>query len=441
MSVETFPVLFVEDDPTLREATTQALQLEGLTVSAHDNAASALRQLDRDFSGVVVSDIRLPGIDGIEFFNRLRDIDPEMQVIFTTGHGDVAMAVEAMKGGAADFLGKPYAVDDLVLSIRRAGERRALVIENRKLRSALRGRNAGQVIGSSRTAEMLRRTVGEVAQADVDVLVTGETGTGKNFIAGLIHELSPRHDRPLVTVDAGILEHEGAELLLFGRDPVAGLSHTGLIERANGGTLVLDELDSIPRQLRARMLSVLENRAFLPIGAERARSIDIRVIATMRDAAAFGETAAGEDQALLHRLAGITLAMPPLAARREDIPELFRHFIAQLESELGTQGRDLGEGEWHHLLNHNWPGNLRELRDFARNFLLGLAPLDQLEVSRDDDISLAAMVANFERAVLDDALRRSAGRVVELPGRLQIPRKTLYDKLARHGLRPKDYRG
>ena len=434
------PVLFVEDDASLLEATTQALSLEGFAVSPHSSAASALRAIDAEFAGVVVSDVRLPGMDGIEFFARLHTIDDELPVIFTTGHGDVAMAVEAMKNGAADFYAKPYALDDLVRSIRRAAGRRALVMENRKLREALRSRGAERFFGSSRIAEQLRRMITEIARADVDLLVTGETGTGKNFVARMIHDLSPRETRPFVTVDAGILNHADAELLLFGRDPVAGLSRSGLIERANGGTLVLDELDAIPRAMRARILSVLENRSFLSLGADRARPVNIRVIATMRDISAFKQSPASDDQALLHRLGGITIALPPLASRREDIPEIFRQFVDQCATSLDTAAPNIAEREWSHLINHDWPGNLRELHDFARNFVLGLSRLMEPVDQPDEQTSLAEMVASFERAVLEDALRAADGRVVDLPHKLQLPRKTLYDKLARHGLKPKDFR-
>ena len=210
-------VVFVEDDPTLSEATVQGLELEGYQVAAFDNAASALRQLTADFPGVIVSDIRLPGMDGLEFFDAVKDLDAELPVIFTTGHGDVAMAVDAMKGGAADYLTKPYSSSELFAAIRRAAEKRLLVIENRKLRSELSNRDLPSVLGSSGQAERLSRMIAEVAAADIDLMIAGESGTGKNFVAQQIHDLGQRQGRPFVTVDAGIAAHEDAELLLFGR--------------------------------------------------------------------------------------------------------------------------------------------------------------------------------------------------------------------------------
>ncbi len=266
-------VLFVEDDETLREATVQALTLEGFEVSAHADALSALRAVNPAFAGVIVSDIRMPGMDGIAFFDHLRALDPEMQVIFTTAHGDVAMAVEAMKNGAADFFTKPYSVSRLVHAIRRAHDRRALVLENRRLRDALREREHRRIGGSSQTAERLQRLIAEVARADVDLVISGPTGVGKNFVARLVHDLSPRRDRPFVTVDAGVLMHDDANLILFGRDPSVALSRSGLVERAQGGTLVLDEIESIPERAKAQLLSLIDTRRFLAIGAERPRSV------------------------------------------------------------------------------------------------------------------------------------------------------------------------
>jgi two-component system C4-dicarboxylate transport response regulator DctD len=432
-------VLFVEDDETLREATVQALMLEGFEVSAHPDAQSALRGVTPDFAGVIVSDIRMPGMDGIAFFDHLRVLDPEMQVIFTTAHGDVAMAVEAMKNGAADFFTKPYSVSRLVHAIGRAHDRRALVLENRRLRDALREREHRRIGGSSQAAERLQRLIAEVARADVDLMISGPTGVGKNFVARLVHDLSPRRDRPFVTVDAGVLTHDDANLILFGRDPSVALSRSGLVERAQGGTLVLDEIESIPERAKAQLLSLIDTRRFLAIGAERPRSVDVRIIAISRSAGE-GEGARPLDPALLHRLGGIAIALPELASRREDIPDLFREFVAAFEAELELETSDLGEAEWRHLLSHDWPGNIRELRTFARNFVTGLTRIAQGAPRGAEPQSLREMVARFERAVIEDALRDAKGQVDEVQQRLSLPRKTLYDRLTKYGLRPKDYR-
>ncbi|GAA0274236.1 sigma-54 dependent transcriptional regulator [Alteraurantiacibacter aestuarii] len=441
-------VIFVEDDETLREATVQGLELEGFQVEAHGNAASALRRLEADFPGVIVSDIRLPGMDGLEFFDEVRRRDADLPLIFTTGHGDVAMAVEAMKDGAADFLTKPYSSGQLFDAIRRAADKRALVIENRKLRSELAGRVPPRVLGSSQQAERLSRMIADVAAADIDLMIAGASGTGKNFVARQIHDLGPRHRRPFITIDAGIVAHEDAELLIFGRDPgsgqsYSGLSRLGLIEKANGGTLFLDEIATMPEAIQARLLSMVESRTVLPIGADRPRNVNIRVISATRHGEGL-PTASAVATSLFHRLSGIRITLPTLAERRDDIPEIFRHFVAEYERDLELVAQPISELEWHHLASHDWTGNLRELRAFARNFVLGLSQFARIapgsENAGQDEQSLRGMVERFERAVLEDALRRNGGRAVAVAASLKIQRKTLYDKLARYGLRPADFR-
>lgn len=439
MSQEAPCVILVEDDDALREATAQALEIEGFAVRRFGNAEAAFRSFNVEFDGVVVTDIRLPGLDGLELFDLLRERDAEVQVILTTGHGDVPMAVEAMKRGAVDFLTKPFATNDLVRAVRSASDRRALIIENRKLRQALRREGESRLIGASRHAERLRRIVAEVALADVDLVVTGAAGTGKNFVARLVHDLSPRQGRPFVVADPAILTHEDAALLLFGRDRAAGLSRSGLIERAQGGTLVIDGLEAIPHHLSARIYSLLESRTFLATGAERPRTVDLRVIVLASDDhRASSDTASRMAQ--VHRIGGIALALPSLAERREDIPELFRHFVRRYESESGSLAPPLNEREWAYLSRHSWPGNIRELSTFARNFVLGLTRIDERVATSPEPGTLREALAGFERAVLIEALREAGGRIPEATRSLGIPRKTLYDKLAKHALKPADFR-
>lgn len=429
-------IALVEDDVTLRDATLQALGLEGAEVVAFPDARAALAWLDADYPGVVVSDVRMPGIDGIAFFARLREIDADLPVILTTGHGDIAMAVEAMKNGAADFLTKPYSSADLIRAVRAAGERRALALENRRLREEA-GRSAGSAIpGSSPAAQRLRSVIEGVARSEIDVVLTGPAGTGKSHAARAIHDLSPRRSRPFVTVDAGILAHEDAELLLFGRDPAAGLSRTGLAERANGGTLFLDEIEVAGSVLGARLLSLVEKRKVLPIGASSARKLNLRIIiARIGD----GTQAGGRDP-LWHRLGAVQVAFPPLSQRREDVPEIFRLFVARHARDLDLAAPAIGEAQWSHVLSHEWPGNLHELSGYARAFVLGLDAIETPGVANPGQRPLQQIVADFERTVLEDGLRQCRGDITRLQAMLQTPRKTLYDKLAKYGLRPARYR-
>jgi two-component system C4-dicarboxylate transport response regulator DctD len=435
-------VALVEDDPTLRDATMQALALEGAEVVAFPDARAALAWLRADYPGVVVSDVRMPGIDGIAFFARLRELDPEQQVILTTGHGDIAMAVEAMKNGAADFLAKPFASADLIRAVRAASERRALALENRRLREEA-ARAAGPGIpGTSAAAQRLRSVIEGVARSEIDVVLTGPAGTGKSHAARLIHDLGPRRSRPFVALDAGVLAHEDAQLLLFGRDPGSergGLSRTGLIERANGGTLFIDEIEAAGPVLAARLFSLMEKREVLPIGAGTARRLNIRiVVARLPDDP--GPVGKGLTGSPWYRLGAGQIDFPPLSARREDIPEIFRMFVARNARDLGLAAPAIGEWQWRHVQTHDWPGNLHELNGYARAFVLGLSDIDAGGPLAAGQRSLAQIVADFERTVLEDALRQCQGDVARVQDMLKVPRKTLYDKLARHDLKPAQFR-
>lgn len=441
MSAAPIHVALVEDELPLREATMQMLSLDGAEVTGFADARAALDWLTADFPGVVVSDVRMPGIDGIAFFARLREIDPDLPVILTTGHGDVAMAVAAMKNGAADFLTKPYSSADLIRAVRAAAERRALALENRRLREEA-GRSAHSAIpGTSPAAQRLRSVIEGVARSEIDVVLTGPAGTGKSHAARAIHDLSPRRSRPFVTVDAGVLAHEDAELLLFGRDPGGpggvGLSRTGLIERAQGGTLFLDEIEAASGVLTTRLLSLVEKRQVLPIGAAQPRRLNIRIIIAQLG----GGAAEDARDPLWHRLGAVQIAFPALGERREDLPELFRRFVARHARELDMPAPTIGASQWRHVQTHKWPGNLHELSGYARAFVLGLADLDTLPAAPgSSELSLQQIVADFERTVLEDALRRCRGDIAALQAQLQTPRKTLYDKLAKYDLKPARYR-
>lgn len=439
MDIPSFQVALVEDDAALRDATMQALVIEGAEVVAFPDARAALGWLTSDFPGVVVTDIRMPGIDGLAFFARLREIDPELPVILTTGHGDVAMAVEAMKNGAADFLAKPYSSVHLIRAVRAASERRALALENRRLREEL-GRSAqSAILGTSPAAQRLRSMIDAVARSEIDIVLTGEAGTGKTFAARLIHDLSPRRSRPFVVIDADILAHEDAELLLFGREPGAGLSRTGLVERANGGTLFLDRIETATGSLHTRLQALVEKRTVLPQGADRARLLNLRIIVS-RLPDNGGDAPQHDQSTLEHRMGAIRIEFPPLSARREDIPALFRHFVALYARELDQEPREIGEVHWRRVQTHSWPGNLHELSNYARAFVLGLSDADPEFAPSDAPRSLQQIVADFERTVLEDTLRQCRGDMVKLQEVLQTPRKTIYDKLAKYDLRPASFR-
>ena len=429
-------VIFVEDDAALRAATAQALMLAGHDVRAFADARTALAAIPNDFAGAIVSDIRMPGMDGLQFLAAVLDRDADLSVILVTGHGDVAMAVSALHRGAFDFLTKPFATEHLTASVARAVERRSLVIENRRLRAAAAAVAADDdpLIGDSPAMERLRASIHQLAQIDVDVLVEGETGTGKELVATLLHRLGPRRARPFVAVNCGALPDGLAEIELFGHasDSVAHtrLSRDGQIAASSGGTLLLDEIDSMPLDMQARLLRVLEEREVQPIGETRPRSVDLRVVATTKTSLS-DAVAAGRFRAdLFYRLDTVRLRVPPVREREGDAFPLFAAFLDEARARTGREDVALEAGAMRRLKDHAWPGNVRELRNYAYEIALGV----EAAPGAPSPLDLARQVAAFEAGLIRAALERASGRVPDVIVDLGLPRKTFYDKVARHGI-------
>jgi two-component system, NtrC family, C4-dicarboxylate transport response regulator DctD len=434
-------VRLIEDDAPLLAAQVQGLRLQGFATEAFEAPLPALAGLGPDYPGVVLSDVRLPGIDGLELAARIRALDPELPVILLTGHGDVAMAVQALKDGAYDFLTKPVGMAPLQATLRRALETRRLVLENRALRQqTVGGSDSDGLIGQSPLITHLRDTVLRLAEAGVDALITGASGVGKEQLARAIHRQSPRRARPFVHVNCAALSPErfDTEFLGLAGQRGAQARSLGRIERANRGLLFLDEIDALPLDLQARLLDVIERGAVWPLGADVPRPVDLWVLAsTRRDLAA--EVAAGRFRAdLYYRLSGVVLTLPPLRERREDVPLLFRHFALRIAARLGRRVPPLTLVQRAHLDSHDWPGNLRELDHYAERHVLDLTEPDPRPEPATS--GLADLVAAYEAALLRDALRLHKGNATAAMARLQLPRKTFYDKLARHGIRSEDFR-
>lgn len=439
-------VLFVDDDAALRAASVQALELAGLPVRAFEGAGPALAQIDPDFAGMIVTDIRMAGIDGLELFARVRAIDADIPVILISGHADVPMAVDALRDGAFDFLAKPFATDHLVAACARAIDTRRLVLENRALRAAAAQADAADspLIGESAPMVRLRDTIAQVARADIDVLIEGETGSGKELVARLLHRQGPRRGKPFVAVNCGALPEAHAEAELFGHERGAvqhgRLDRIGRIETSNGGTLFLDEIDSMALSVQAKLLRVLEEREVMPLGADAPRSVDLRVVAaSKRDlSAAVAEGAFRED--LFYRLNVVRLRVPPLRERRGDIALLFAHFVAEASTQMDRGPFAADDAVRRKLGEHDWPGNVRELRNYAFSAALGLTG-EAPSPASDTIVPLSERVDRFEEAAIRDALQAAGGDIANTMALLGLPRKTLYDKMNRHAIDPKAYRG
>lgn len=436
-----FKILFVDDDPEVRTAYVQALELEDVPVEPYSDASSALAKIHRELSGAVVTDIRMPGMDGLALFAAIKDIDPEIPVILISGHADVPMAVGALRDGAFDFLAKPFAADHLVALCMRAIETRRLVLENRALRKA--AEKAAQadspLIGDSVSMVALRSSVSQIAKADIDVLIEGETGTGKELVARMLHMQGRRAGKSFVALNCGALPEAFAEVELFGRSgSITAREEIGRIEQSNGGTLLLDEIDSMPLGVQAKLLRVLEEREVHPIGAERPRTIDLRVIATAKTDLRTRVDDGSFRGDLYYRLSMVRLRVPPLRERRSDIPQLFAHFLADAREQFDA-GAVVTDRTRRTLQDNAWEGNVRELRNFAFATALGLEDPNRLPSSPGSEL-LTERLAKVERSIICDALEDAQGDIATTMTALGVARKTLYYRMQKLSIDPKQFR-
>lgn len=442
-------VIFIDDDADLLAAQAQGLDIAGFAVRAFSSGPEALQHITADFDGVVMSDVRMPRMDGFSVFRHIQAIDPDIPVILLTGHGDVPMAVQALKDGAWDFLAKPFPMDDLVASLRRASQKRQLVLENRALRRlhAEASDVKTALLGNSPIMVHLRQTLAQVAEAEVDILVTGDTGSGKETVARALHRLSHRRNRPFVHINCASLPEETFHVELFGIEPGAkfgpyggvGRRTYGRLEKANRGTLLLDDVDGLTLPQQAKLLGVVEARELWPVGAEEPRALDARIIATTKiDLSAAVKR--GQFRAdLFYRLSGVTLRVPPLSERRGDIGLMFQHFLVGACARLKRPVPKLTTHVAAWLQSHDWPGNVRELEHFAERFALGLEDA-RLPGTEARALGLAERVGQYEADIIRETLSLCRGDVQTAMRELQLARKTFYDKLARHNIKIGDFR-
>ncbi|SFJ29218.1 sigma-54-dependent transcriptional regulator [Aerobium aerolatum] len=434
-------VLLVDDEEDIRHSTAQALELAGLTVHEFASAEQALDYITPGFRGVVVSDIRMPGLDGMTLLSRIHDIDADIPVILVTGHGDVQLAVRAIRAGAYDFLEKPFATQHLTDIVRRGLDRRSLVLENRLLRAAAGHPDDIETRLPGRSSAMidLRFRLRAVAPTDADILIVGDTGVGKEVVARAIHDISGRADRPLVAINCAALPENLIESELFGHEagafPGALRTRYGKFEHARGGTVLLDEIGSMPADLQAKLLRVIQERVIVRLGSNEPIPLDVRFIATSK-VELEEEVNAGRFRAdLLYRLNVVTLRVPQLAERREDVPILFLQLVREAAGRHRRDMIDVPAKLLETLAQHDWPGNVRELRNAADRYLLGLGigTLDPTATGNSSD-KLADQVARFERAIIASALQAHGGSLKPVYEMLGISRKTLYEKMQRYAL-------
>ncbi|ROZ75319.1 sigma-54 dependent transcriptional regulator [Ramlibacter sp. WS9] len=441
-------VIFVDDDSDMRLGSTQALELAGLKVDGFASAEEARASVHAGVPAVVVCDVRLPGMAGTDWLNEVRAIDAELPVILITGHGDIAMAVRAMRQGAYDFIEKPFSSEHLVTVVRRAAEKRHLVLQVQALRDQLENWHGIQAVLLGRSAQMqnVRRMVLNLAATSADVVIYGETGTGKDMVARCLHDHSDRRRANYVPLNCGGLPEALAESELFGHEVGAFTGATrvriGKFEHAHGGTLFLDEIESMPIAVQIKFLRALQERSIEHVGSNKPIAVDCRVIAAAKEDLKVLSDKQKFRADLYYRIGVAFIELPPLRERREDIPLLFEHFVLLAASRYQRAAPMLTSAQLGELMAHAWPGNVRELRNVADRFVLGLFG-DRMNLTAGSHAaasSLPEQVEQFERSMIQEELRRHRGDVGTSAKALGVPKQTLYDKMRRLGISTEDFK-
>lgn len=440
---EEFNVVIVDDEMDMRRSIAQFLSLTGFKADTRESAQQLLSEISPDFDGVIISDIRMPGMDGMELLRRIHAIDANLPVILITGHGDVQMAVEAMQIGAYDFIEKPFDPERLADLARRAAHSRRLMLDNRTLRRELSDGTVllKKLIGASPVMVQLREDILDLAQADGPVLVRGETGTGKSIVAHALHACGPKQGKPFISIDcAGFREHELTSRLFGSADDTGS---EAVFMNGKSGTLCLENVEALSEASQAQLLAALN-------GQEENSATDqpvFRIISTTTTGT--NEQDLVRDSLrddLYYRLAGLQLDVPPLRERGEDILTLFNKYAQRFADEYGCDTPELAAADAALLLRSAWPGNVRQIINLSERVVLQnrrdagevSALLAQetgtsgVAVSRERP--LKEHVEAFEKMLIENALRRHRGSIANVMDELSLPRRTLNEKMAKYNL-------
>ena len=435
-------VAIVDDEADMRQSISQWLALSGFDTETYPSAEDALKVLGPEFPGVVVSDIKMPGMDGMAFLKRLMGMDSGLPVILITGHGDVPMAVEAMRVGAYDFLEKPFNPDRMTELAKRATQARRMTLDNRALRKELADGTVimKKLIGTSPVMERLREDILDLGQADSHVLIDGETGTGKTLVAHALHAVGPRASKRFVTISCAAWSEDQLSTKLFGPSEDGTIP---LVEEARGGTVCLEDVEALSQPLQARLLTFINEQGTPP---------ETRIMAICNEHAPDKTLEDILRPDLYYRLGAMTIVQPPLRARGEDILTLFMRMSELFSEEYGCDAPQLTAQEAAQLLQAPWPGNVRQLVNIAERAVLqnrrGSGSIASLLMADNEATGLALTtegkplkdyVEAFERMLIDNTMRRHKGSIVAVMDELCLPRRTLNEKMAKYGLTRGDY--
>jgi two-component system C4-dicarboxylate transport response regulator DctD len=455
-------VVVIDDDEAARLSIGQMLRLRGYGIEVFSSAESALAWSGLLDAACVITDVKMPGMDGEEFLSEIKRRGYPCPVIMITGHGDIAMSVRCLKAGAYDFVEKPFEDDILLASVGRAVEKIALKRESDELRKRLSELSPAEdgrfgMVGRSRLMQDVYQQIEVVAKSDSPVLIFGETGVGKELVARAIHTQSERSDGPFVPVNAGALPETMLESELFGhaRGAFTGAmtERDGKLVAASGGTLLLDEIESITIQAQVHLLRVLEDGLVQPLGKDKPRKVDVRLLVTSK-ADLIEEVRQGRvREDFYHRIMVLSIAVPPLRERSEDIPLLISHFLKQAADRNGIAVPRIPETTLSELLQHMWPGNVRELKNTVERMVItsqnGVAGPFKPEEDFGSTLLLSlpattgrlrSELEKTERAVIELTLRENRGEINATFKALGISRRALYERMKKYGLHKEEFR-
>jgi DNA-binding NtrC family response regulator len=443
-------ILVIDDEESMRDSCRQALSRNGNRVEVAEDGLKGLAMLVKESFDLIILDLKMPGLSGMDVLKKIKDSDPEAMVIVITGYATVESAVEAMKRGAYDFIPKPFTPDSLRVIVKRALDKRALALENVLLRGELKASLGPDVIvGCSKAMKAVEKLVHKVGPTDTTVLITGESGTGKELIARAIHRYSSRTDKSFVAVDCGSLVENLFESELFGhvKGSFTGATATkyGRFELANGGTLFFDEIGNVSTNIQTKLLRVLQEREITKVGSSQIVKVDVRIIAaTNRDLQKTVKAGTFRED-LFYRLSVVPITLPPLRERRDDIPLLANHFLSKYNKKRGKNIKAISDRAMKALVEYDWPGNVRELENAIERAVVlteddMIKPSDLLyygltvQTPSKSDAGQAQRLIDVEKEHIARTLKMFNGHKGKAAESLGIDRKTLREKLKRYAI-------